>query len=206
MVERGPTNHSTGSVQNAAQGGELKRWTLVFFLGMLSFGLSGCGVAVMTIHRSTTDAPIHYKTKDELLRHLGAPREVQCVAETNGETWIYEGEQRWGGLFVWAVILPVPLMAPIGRDTRAYRLDYGEVIGATDHVPKRCSVSFFLAPTTPLGRGGGEAGCSFTGFTISDEPYDPQEKAGPRRFRKNEQEAARAKCETGGRPRPIFID
>ena len=67
---------------------------------------------------SSSIKPKHF-TKEDLTSLWGEPSQ-QIVADDGREGWVYNNRMAWGGAIVW-VIIPVPLVAPIGyRSTTVY--------------------------------------------------------------------------------------
>lgn len=66
-----------------------------------------------------------------LLERLGAPDERVQVTATR-EDWIYDRGLRWNGPVLF-VVIPVPLLVPIGRASDTYRMEEGEAV-AVDRV------------------------------------------------------------------------
>ena len=57
-------------------------------------------------------------TKAEVLAHLGKPTRTEGTSGAK-ERWVYETDNRWKGAVIYLVILPIPLMLPIGSSFRA---------------------------------------------------------------------------------------
>jgi len=53
-------------------------------------------------------------TKEQLQAAWGMPDEVQTVSD--GERWTYRTRLRWNGLWGLILVVPVPLLAPTGRE------------------------------------------------------------------------------------------
>ena len=61
-----------------------------------------------------------------LLERLGEPEERKPQPD-GGERWVYRGDFRWGGVALW-LLLPLPLVVPIGRESQAFLVRDGTVI------------------------------------------------------------------------------
>lgn len=74
--------------------------------------LQGCiGAAIVSDRVSVSEEQFVFKNRDDYLRLKGAPDE-RDVSE-NLEVWkYYQDESAWCGLFIYAVIIPIPLALP----------------------------------------------------------------------------------------------
>lgn len=123
--------------------------------------LSGCGIAVVAQYSTDHEIPLQrYPNKASVLHWMGQPNRVECRSAAQ-QVWTYESDPRWKGLFLWALIIPIPLMAPIGKDRREFIFDGEETIAIKSNEVIDCTASFFLVPNNPIGRGGADAGCRF---------------------------------------------
>ncbi|MFO1384935.1 MAG: hypothetical protein U1F55_01885 [Chitinivorax sp.] len=117
-------------------------------LTTLALQLSGCGFLAQTRFR-TTEKPAYSslpKSKKALAESsLGKPNEI-LPQDDGAEIWRYYGESRWAGLFLWVVIVPVPLLVPIGVDKKDYRIVGDEVKEVTYHSMSNCSLGILLVP------------------------------------------------------------
>jgi len=68
-------------------------------------------------------------TSTWLESHWGKPTSVRRTGEGDrGEIWTYKFEHRWVGAGALIVIVPVPILLPVGRDRVIFELRDGEVI------------------------------------------------------------------------------
>jgi hypothetical protein len=146
----------------------LQKSIATIVLMTLALQLSGCGVLARTQFR-TTEKPAYSslpKSKKALSESpLGKPNEI-ITQDDGAEIWRYYGESRWGGLFLWLVIVPIPLLVPIGVDKKDYRLVGNEVKDVTFHTVRVCNLGIFLLlPITDLGLVAPIANCS-------NQPFD----------------------------------
>jgi hypothetical protein len=132
--------------------------------------LSGCGVAMLTRRGTTVETPVQkYPDKQQVLKSLGNPNVIRCQ-EDDTETWVYDSEARWRGAFLWLVVIPVPLMLPIGRDQKEFTFKHDLTTTILWQETRVCEVGFMLAPTSPLGKGGASTGC---GFSLAKQAASP---------------------------------
>lgn len=139
----------------------------VFVSVCIATQFAGCAVAAFTQTRSVIEESVdQYPTKSLLLENMGAPNEIQCKPNKQ-ETWTYYGEERWRGTFIWAVVVPVPLMVPAGKDSKTFSIDGERVISSHQSVMKQCETSVVAAPSNPLGRSGATTGvCGYKEFKV----------------------------------------
>jgi hypothetical protein len=109
---------------------------------LLSAQLSGCfGVAVY--YASTFEFPNHgdasvypeWDAATELPvrvveKNLGAPDKVQAVDATT-QRWVYRGPLRVCGVYAVLVLVPIPLILPLGCETTAFLVRDGRVVSTS---------------------------------------------------------------------------
>lgn len=98
--------------------------------------LQGCvGIGVIGATRSDrelndvffgVDQPISIQA---VIDRWGEPDEVQTAAD-GAEVWIYESGLRWAGL-VACVVIPIPLIIPVGREVTSLSVRDGLVVSAS---------------------------------------------------------------------------
>jgi hypothetical protein len=76
-------------------------------------------------------------TEETLLRRMGEPDERLILSETK-ETWVYDRGLRWNGVAL-LVIIPIPLILPVGRDSDTFHMENGiatsvDRIVLTEHI------------------------------------------------------------------------
>lgn len=103
---------------------------------------------------------------------MGGPSEIECKSDGH-EVWTYNGERRMSGAFLWLVIIPVPLMAPIARDTKTFDLDGERVTSFRQDLTQQCETGVVAAPSNPLGRSGASANCGYKEFTQDPDRIEP---------------------------------
>jgi hypothetical protein len=138
--------------------------------------LSGCGVAAVTKYSSDNEIKIdQYPTKAIVLARMGRPHTISCT-QNDEESWTYRSDIRWKGVFLWAIIVPIPLMAPIGRDSRTFTFQGPHTTAIKSDEVKTCFTSAFLAPSTPIGGSGASSECHFYEFKTSSimETKEPE--------------------------------
>jgi len=112
---------------------------------------SGClGVASFGNHSGSTSAPgisskpgrlldgsaAHVVSDTELRSAWGEPDEVTILGDGT-ERWTYVGGLRWNGVVLFAAIIPIPLLVPVGRELVTIRFRggeaaFGEAIGSEE--------------------------------------------------------------------------
>jgi len=70
-------------------------------------------------------------TRDELLAHKGPPSEKRSDGDT--EVWVYQGRRDVEGVILIAVVVPVPLLLPIGRERIEVAFRGDKAVSATVH-------------------------------------------------------------------------
>jgi len=75
-------------------------------------------------------------TDEQVRRDWGDPSEVS-FGDNGLERWTYYGSLRWNGLLLLAVVIPIPLFVPLGRervsiDFRNGKAVFGEAIASED--------------------------------------------------------------------------
>ena len=152
--------------------------TLIVFAMFCPF-LQGCvGVAVLKPHTEVIDDPViasipndadpaHKRKSSEAANavvyasewvqtHWGNPYRVNHVSGSSDEIWTYRFRPIWEGI-VPCVIVPIPLVLPVGRQKICFRLHDGCVVSASSTVPWMVGgvAGFMLSP-----EGGGNFGAS----------------------------------------------
>jgi hypothetical protein len=137
--------------------------------------VTGCAVAAFTQKWTQFDLGVsRYPTKTALLKSMGGPTEIECKPGKQ-ERWIYKGDQRLGGVFIWALFVPLPLMVPIGRDSLTIELDGEQVTSSTQSMVEQCEYSVVAAPSSPLGRNGATVGsCGFKASEVEGPRIDAE--------------------------------
>jgi len=126
----------------------MKNALLIFFL----YYLTGC--VGLTTHTGTEKSVQQFsyyqakreglvKDKESAIEYWGEP--LRQTTEGNGiETWHYRGGLAWRGIALW-VIVPVPLMAPVGSNNVEMRFSpSGELISATAEAMNENGVVCYL--------------------------------------------------------------
>jgi hypothetical protein len=152
------------------------RRTAIVAGACLASQLAGCAVGAFTQTRSITQENVaDYPTKAVLQQRMGSPNEIQCKPEGQ-EVWIYNGTPRWSGTFLWAIIVPLPLMIPAGRDNWTFTLDGDRVTSFTKNLTQQCESSLVAAPSNPIGRSGGTVGnCGILQFDVDRTRIEEQQ-------------------------------
>ena len=103
---------------------------------------SGClGVAFTGNHSGSTSTPrigrkpghlmdggdAHVLSDTEVRRAWGEPDEVAKPGD-GSELWTYTGGLRWNGVLLFVVIIPIPLLVPVGREQVTLRFRGGEAV------------------------------------------------------------------------------
>jgi hypothetical protein len=110
---------------------------LVFFQGCIGAGVIGNITATIqnpligpekgTLRPENGNQP--WINSDELIRYWGPPDKVKMIAP-GLEIWKYNFGLRWNGVGIMAVILPVPLMLPVGRNFIEFKVKDNRIIEA----------------------------------------------------------------------------
>jgi len=107
-------------------------------VGMLLVSLEGCfgvgfygtartyGEPVLRAKSAGTPDPDHALPSEVLLKEVGEPDERELLPDGK-EHWVYEGSMRWSGMVLW-VILPLPLVIPVGHESQTYLVGDGVAI------------------------------------------------------------------------------
>jgi len=94
-------------------------------------GLTYVGTATFDDADATGDSPLPPRTRPEahreedLLHSLGVPDERELLSETR-EVWVYDEGWRWNGPVLF-VVIPIPLLVPVGSESTTYHLRDGVV-------------------------------------------------------------------------------
>jgi len=102
-------------------------------LGVASFGNRSGSTSTPQISskpgRLLEDTASHVVTDTEVRSAWGEPDEVTSLGDGT-ERWTYVGGLRWNGVVLVVVIVPIPLLIPVGREQVTFRFRGGEsVIG-----------------------------------------------------------------------------
>lgn len=102
----------------------------------------GClGVAFNGNHYGSTSTPrisskpghllegsdAHAVSDTEVRRAWGEPDEITKPGD-GSELWTYTGGLRWNGVLLFVVIVPIPLLVPVGREQVTLRFRGGEAV------------------------------------------------------------------------------
>ena len=84
------------------------------FIGWSSEGVwvAASGGALMSGSEGRTGMPA---TREQVTSHWGPPDEVERIGD-HEERWTDDGALRWNGIMLALVIVPVPLIVPVGHD------------------------------------------------------------------------------------------
>lgn len=74
-------------------------------------------------------AEVNLITSEELLDAWGKPDHIERVT-TNKEEWTYNFGLRWNGIFALVVVVPVPLIVPVGHKYVTFTVENGKLISA----------------------------------------------------------------------------
>jgi hypothetical protein len=106
------------------------RWAVGTLLAFAAAADSGCvGIAYYGAHEGSVANPSaasvpgylfkgskgHVATADQVRRDWGPATEIESRGD-GVERWSYYGAMRWNGVLVFAVVLPIPLLVPVGRE------------------------------------------------------------------------------------------
>jgi hypothetical protein len=123
------------------------------FVALLAIGLSlngcvGVGAWIFWPHTASTDTPralsargtLHISPEDpqgaittsaELRKHWGEPDNI-VLHDTQAEEWIYtQPYWRWYGVILYAVVVPLPFMLPVGSEYVSLTVKDGQITAAT---------------------------------------------------------------------------
>jgi hypothetical protein len=92
-------------------------------------------------------------TKADIRQVWGEPDAITLTGGT--EKWLYKGKLSWGGVMVIAIVVPVPILVPVGRDSTELIFTGELLTGVVTDREKR--FSFFCGPVM---NGGKECGFS----------------------------------------------
>ncbi len=111
--------------------------TLVFLQGCIGAGVIGNVTATIqnpligpekgTLRPENGNQP--WINADELIRYWGPPDKVKMIAP-GLEIWKYNFGLRWNGIGIMAVVLPVPIMLPVGRNFIEFKVKDNRIIEA----------------------------------------------------------------------------
>ena len=128
-VDRWPVSHGADSTNISADMQSRSCVQVASWIVVAAFG-SGCvGAAYLGSHHGEVEFPSvgadvgdlsegdakHVATAEVVRRNWGAPDRVETRADGT-ERWSYYGPLRWKGLLIYAVVLPIPLLVPVGRE------------------------------------------------------------------------------------------
>jgi len=151
---------------------------LFLFLAMLCPFLQGCvGVGVLRSRTkvinnpeissySDTPQPVSREkvsaatntvvyTAEWLRKNWEKPDHISHVAGTSEEIWIYKSDRIWEGVIPIIVIIPIPLVLPVGRESVRLTLRDGRVVSASTTIAGSSGGTYGFIPPGPEGRGGG---------------------------------------------------
>jgi hypothetical protein len=69
-------------------------------------------------------------TSEWLKRYWGNPSRVRRVSGTSEEIWTYKFRSAWEGVILF-VIVPIPMVLPVGSETMSFTLRDGHVVSAS---------------------------------------------------------------------------
>jgi len=103
-------------------------------LGIVTFGNQEATIANPRINiekggLSGEDRPAPWTKAEDLLKAWGAPDERK-EADSKAQLWTYRLGVRWNGIVAIAVIIPVPLIVPVGSDYVEFRIENDWVVSA----------------------------------------------------------------------------
>jgi hypothetical protein len=70
----------------------------------------------------------NFVTSKELLEYWGKPDKIEPVS--NGEKWTYNFDLRWNGLIAIIVIIPIPLVFPVGYEYVSFTIENDNLVAA----------------------------------------------------------------------------
>jgi len=114
---------------------------IVAFLAVIQ--VSAC-IGTHFVHRRTIEYGYPNQdtglreTAEEILKYRGEPDKVRRIDEQ--EWWYYDRKVAWRGVVAW-LIVPIPLLVPIGRNETVYEFNNGIRI---DKVVKDTGYSGFV--------------------------------------------------------------
>jgi hypothetical protein len=94
------------------------------------------------------------KTVEEILKKRGEPDKIRCADEK--EWWYYDRKVAWRGPVLYLIIIPIPLLVPIGRNETVYEFHNGML---TNKVVKETTVSGGSCGLLPYAEGCCYWGC-----------------------------------------------
>jgi hypothetical protein len=136
--------------------GALKTHTETLQNPGLSDAACANGLRSITPGKTVTNA----YTAAWLKNHWGEPKSIRHAGTTNtDEIWTYQFGPRWNGVVV-AVIVPVPIMLPVGREQVQLILRDGDVISGKQTKTRTVGEGFGFYP--------GICGIGFGAFPLGD--------------------------------------
>ena len=71
--------------------------------------------------------PNTYVTEAELIKYWGSPDNVMYNDKGQKQLIYRRNELRWNGIFVLAVVVPIPLLIPVGHDYFLFTIENGNI-------------------------------------------------------------------------------
>jgi hypothetical protein len=150
----------------------------LLFLAMLCPLLQGCvGVAVLHSRTKVINDPVipFYSeipepvssqkssettntvvyTAEWLQKNWNGPDHISHGVGNSEEIWTYKSRRIWKGVIPIIVIIPIPLVLPVGRESVCLTLRDGRVVSSSTTKSGTSGGTYGLIPPGPDGRGGG---------------------------------------------------